>query len=176
VVRLEKADPGDIPAIVQLMNHAYRGGGAVAGWNSETGYIAGDRTNAAMIEADLAAHPEAHLLVWRGESGKGIVACAWLQPLDDARWYLGSLAMDPARQNGGLGRQMLAACEAWIAAHGGRLVRMTVVHVRDTLIAWYSRRGYRLTGETEPFPYDDDRFGVPQRADLHFVVLEKVIG
>ena len=52
---------------------------------------------------------------------------------------------------------------------------MTVVWVRDALIAWYQRRGYSLTGETEPFPYGDERFGRPLRDDLHFVVLEKEI-
>jgi len=50
---------------------------------------------------------------------------------------------------------------------------MSVVQVRDTLIAWYLRRGYTLTGEAEPFPYDDERFGRPLRDDLHFVALEK---
>jgi hypothetical protein len=50
---------------------------------------------------------------------------------------------------------------------------MTVVHLRDTLIAWYQRRGYALTGETKPFPVGE-RFGKPQRP-LEFVVLEKEI-
>ena len=50
---------------------------------------------------------------------------------------------------------------------------MTVVNVRETLIAWYIRRGYALTGEIEPFPYDDGRFGIPKRDDLAFVVLQK---
>jgi hypothetical protein len=50
---------------------------------------------------------------------------------------------------------------------------MTVVHLRETLIGWYERRGYRRTGETEPFPYKDQRFGRPLRDDLHFVVLMK---
>ncbi len=50
---------------------------------------------------------------------------------------------------------------------------MTVVNVREVLIAWYLRRGYHKTGETNPFPYGDDRFGKPLRDDLNFVVLEK---
>jgi hypothetical protein len=50
---------------------------------------------------------------------------------------------------------------------------MTVVNVRHSLIAWYERRGYRLTGQTEPFPYADPRFGIPKRSDLAFVVLRK---
>ena len=47
---------------------------------------------------------------------------------------------------------------------------MKVVSIRDTLIAWYQRRGYELTGETLPFPYGD-----PPRTDLSFVVLEKAV-
>jgi hypothetical protein len=50
---------------------------------------------------------------------------------------------------------------------------MSVVNVRDALIAWYVRRGYHKTGETEPFPYGDDRFGAPLRDDLSFLVLAK---
>jgi hypothetical protein len=50
---------------------------------------------------------------------------------------------------------------------------MTVLHLRDTLIAWYERRGYSLTNETQPFPYGDERLGKPLRDDLHFVVLAK---
>ncbi len=60
-------------------------------------------------------------------------------------------------------------------ARGGKRVRITVVNVRDALIAWYIRRGYDKTGETEPFPYGDDRFGHPLRDDLGFVVLEKAL-
>jgi hypothetical protein len=52
---------------------------------------------------------------------------------------------------------------------------MTVVNVRASLIAWYQRRGYRLTGEAQPFPYGDERYGRLLRDDLHFVVLEKDI-
>ena len=50
---------------------------------------------------------------------------------------------------------------------------MHVVNVRDALIAWYLRRGAHKTGETEPCPYDDDRFGAPLSDDLSFLVLEK---
>jgi hypothetical protein len=50
---------------------------------------------------------------------------------------------------------------------------MTVIVQRDDLIAWYRRRGYEPTGEHEPFPYDDERYGRPRRDDLRFAVLEK---
>ena len=52
---------------------------------------------------------------------------------------------------------------------------MTVINVRDTLIAWYERRGYARTGEVRPFPYGDHRFGRATRDDLSFVVLERAL-
>jgi hypothetical protein len=48
-----------------------------------------------------------------------------------------------------------------------------VLNVRGTLLAWYERRGYKLTGESHAFPYQDNRYGVPQRPDLAFLCLEK---
>jgi hypothetical protein len=50
---------------------------------------------------------------------------------------------------------------------------MTVIMQRESLIAWYGRRGYQVTGKREPFPYHDPRAGTPRRADLVFEVLEK---
>ncbi len=100
----------------------------------------------------------------------------WLEPLDDGAWYLGSLAVAPGLQEGGLGRALLFAAEHWARERGARRVRMSVVNVRDGLIAWYLRRGYHKTGETEDFPYGDNRFGTPLRDDLCFVVLEKDLG
>jgi len=163
----------DLPRVVALMNRAYRGAGTSAGWNSEAGYLSGDRTTEALLRADLAAQPHASFLKWEDGLDGALRGCVWLEPLGGDVWYLGSLAIDPERQNGGLGRTMLSAAEDWIAGQGGRRVRMTVVNVRETLIAWYLRRGYQETGETNPFPYGDDRFGVPLRDDLCFVVLEK---
>lgn len=88
-------------------------------------------------------------------------------------WYLGSLTVSPELGNAGYGTKLLSAAEEYAAAHGARTIEMTVVHVRDTLIAWYQRRGYALTRETRPFPYGDTRFGTPTREDLRFLVLAK---
>ena len=79
------------------------------------------------------------------------------------------------QQNRHLGRTLLAAAEAEVAARGGARVRMTVLNIRDTLIQWYARRGYALTGETQAFPYGDNRFGTPTRDDLAFVVMERAL-
>jgi DNA-binding MarR family transcriptional regulator/GNAT superfamily N-acetyltransferase len=171
VPNLQAAVDADVPAIVSLMNRAYRGTGTEAGWNSEADYIAGDRTSEALLREEVAAKPDAALLVWR--TPEDVQGCVWLAPLSEGAWYLGSLTVDPRVQNAGLGRQLLAASEQWVRERGGREIRMTVVNVRDSLIAWYARRGFQPNGETEPFPYDDARFGVPKRHDLSFIVLRK---
>lgn len=168
---LQAAIDSDVPAIVTLMNRAYRGTGIETGWNSEADYIAGDRTSEALLREEIETKPDAALLVWR--TAEDIQGCVWLQPLSEDVWYVGSLTVDPRRQNAGLGRQLLAASEQWVRERGGRAIRMSVVNVRDSLIAWYARRGYQPNGETEPFPYDDARFGVPKRDDLCFIVMEK---
>ncbi len=162
----------DVPGIVTLMNRAYRGAGA-AGWSTQESYLSGDRITEDLLRADLAAKPEASLLKWEGREGGALLGCVWIEPLDDDMWYLGSLATDPTLQASGLGKILLSAAEHWVRERGGTRIRMNVVNVRDALIAWYLRRGYHKTGETEPFPYGDDRFGMPLRADLSFLVLEK---
>lgn len=52
-------------------------------------------------------------------------------------------------------------------------MRMTVIDIRDELIAFYGRRGYARTGIKKPFPYGDERYGIPKREDLRFEILEK---
>jgi ribosomal protein S18 acetylase RimI-like enzyme len=157
------------------MNIAYRGTGAQAGWTSEESYIDGDRTTEAALQLQLETKPEGFLLVTRSEAHAPIQGCVWLEPLDSDTWYLGSLTIDPTLQNSGLGRELLKSAERWAVERGATTMQMTVVNIRETLIAWYERRGYRLTGEIRPFPYGDNRFGVPRREGLAFVVLEKLL-
>jgi ribosomal protein S18 acetylase RimI-like enzyme len=162
----------DVPAIVTLMNRAYRGTGA-AGWSTQEAYLNGDRITEDVLRADLLANPRASLLKWEDPEGGSLLGCVWIEPLDDDVWYLGSLATDPALQNSGLGKVLLSAAEQWVRERRGKRIRINVVNVRDALISWYVRRGYHKTGETEPFPYGDDRFGAPLRDDLSFLVLAK---
>lgn len=173
-VELRRASDADIEAIAELTNWAYRGAGEVASWTVES-YLEGLRTTPEALRADVAAKPEAFLLTWRDEAGE-LNGHFWLEPLaDGATWYLGLLSVRPDRQDQKLGRRLLAAGEDFARARAGSRLQMTVVNVRDTLIAWYQRRGYALTGEVRPFPYGDDRFGRPRRDDLSFVVLEKAL-
>lgn len=165
----------ELADLALLVNSAYRGELAEKGWTSESYLLGGQRTDEDSLRADLAESPGSTLLTLRDEAGAKPHACVWLQPGEDDAWYVGMVTVSPLRQAGGIGRTMLEAAEAHAKERGAKRMTMTVISVRDTLIAWYERRGYRLTGETEPFPYGDERFGVPQRDDLHFVIMEKAL-
>jgi GNAT superfamily N-acetyltransferase len=172
---LHPAVEADYPAIVDLANLAFRGTGANASWNTEAVFIEGQRLNEPLLREDLAGKRGAHLLIYRDEPDGPLLGTVLMDEQKDGVWYLGLLSVLPDLQKKQLGRGLLAAAEEFARTRGGRRIRMTVVNVRDTLIAWYQRRGYRVTGETQPFPYGDERFGRPLRDDLHFVVLEKDI-
>ncbi len=171
---LEPASETDHPAIVALVNRAYRGASDVRSWNTEAHLIAGDRVTLDQLRRDLGANPDARLMVHRPDQG-GLLACVWIEPETAQDWYFGMLAIDPADQAKGLGQRMLAAIEAFVRDRGGRRIRITVVNRREPLIAWYERHGFARTGETEPFPYEDKSLGLPLRDDLAFVILAKAV-
>jgi len=171
-VPLYEAGAADLPAVAALVNSAYRGETSRQGWTTEADYIDGQRTDARTLARDLAETPGARLLMLR--EADELLGTVWLEPTDELEtWYLGMLTVRPDLQARQLGRGLLAQAEAAAAALGARRIRMTVVAIRDTLIAWYQRRGYALTGETRPWPYDQPVYGEPRRQDLSFVVLEK---
>jgi len=168
---LAAAQDHDLPAIADLVNLAYRGDAAQQGWTTEAAFMGGQRTDAESLRADLAAKPDATVLTLREPDSGRLVGCVWLEPQQDGPWLLGMLAVDPGLQAGGVGRALIEAGEAHARARGGARIKLTVIDIRDTLIAWYARRGYQQTG-FEPFPYNDRRIG-DTSGQLRFVVMEK---
>lgn len=173
MIVLRPALEAEIPDIIAMTNRAFREPAGQADWKVET-LVEGRRITESLLRENL-AQPGAELLVWRDADGVHM-GHVRLDAGADGAWHLAMLTVRPDRQDGGLGRALLAAAEAYAVARGGRRMRMTVVHQRPELIAWYERRGYALTGQTQPFPYGDDRFGTPNRDDLYFDVLEKTLG
>jgi ribosomal protein S18 acetylase RimI-like enzyme len=164
------AEAADIPAIVALVESAYRGESGLRGWTTESHLLDGRRTDAADVGA-LIGRPGSRVLL--AECDGRLRASCHVERQGDVG-YFGMFAVDPAGQGGGLGKRVLAeaeriAREEWHC----RAMRMTVIVQREELIAWYGRRGYRRTGEHQPFPYGDERFGIPRRDDLRFEVLLK---
>jgi len=168
--RLATAD--DIPMLVALVTCAYRGEASRVGWTTEADLLDGDRIAPEVLAADL-GRPGSRVLVaeHRGQA----VACAHVALEDDAA-YFGMFAVSPQLQGRGLGDRVLLEAERIAREELGQArMRMTVIDLREELIAWYTRRGYQRTGITRPFPYGDTRFGIPRRDDLRFEVLEKAL-
>lgn len=166
------ATPADVDAIVALVESAYRGDASRAGWTTEADLLDGRRTNADDVLASITRPSSQVLLAFRGDQ---LLACAHVA-VEDGAGYFGMFSVRPTLQGAGLGRAVLAEAERIAREHYGmRMMRMTVIDVRDELIGWYERRGYRRTGVTRPFPYGDERFGLPRRPDLRFEVLEKAL-
>ena len=170
---ISPATAADIASVVALVNSAYRGESSRRGWTTEEHLVGGQRTDAAAIGRDIAAPGQVILLLRQGPS---VCGCVMLENKADRTCYLGLLTVRPDLQAAGIGRRLLAAAEGWAAEHfGSQQVEMTVVEQRRELIGWYERRGYQKTPEIRPFPYADQRFGVPKRDDLRFVVLRRRI-
>lgn len=165
----------EAPALTRLVNSAYRGESSRKGWTTEAHLLGGQRIDdekSAALARDTAQGKGSLVLVWARGDG-ALDACVLLERQGD-KAYLGMLTVAPELQNAGWGRMMLAQAENWVAREwGARRVEMTVISVREELIAWYERRGYRRTGERRPFPMSDARFGLPKVDHLEFVVLEK---
>ena len=170
---IRAASPADVPALHALVEGAYRGDSARAGWTHEADLLGAQRTDMPAL-AEIVANPDQRLLV--AEVAGAIVGCVQMSRKDGGTAYLGLLSVAPTLQAGGLGRRLIAAAEAAaIATFGARRMEMTVIRQRPALIAYYERRGYALTGETRPFPLDDPRFGLPTTRDLAFVVLARTL-
>ena len=164
------ATPADAPALVALVNGAYRGDSSRAGWTTEADLLGGQRIDVEGLTGTIAT-PGNVILVHEREHAP--IACVHLERTGED-CYLGMLTIQPTMQGAGLGRQMLEAAERRAMKHwSSREMHITVIVQRTELIAWYQRRGYRLTGERKPFPYGDQRFGLPRRNDLAFEVLRK---
>ena len=164
------ARAGDIDTILALVESAYRGDASRQGWTTEADLLDGQRTDRAGV-AELIAKPGSRVLL--AESAGELLACAHLERLGEAA-YLGMFSVRPGLQGRGVGRAVLAEAERiarddWRCAH----MQMSVISVRDELVAWYERRGYRRSGIYQPFPYGDERFGIPKRDDLRFELLSK---
>lgn len=164
------ATDADVHTLVSLIESAYRGETSRGGWTTEADILEGQRTDPEGV-LEVIKSPDSRLLTV--ERDGGIIACCQLEHRGDHA-YFGMFAVSPARQGAGLGKAIIAEAERTARATWGvSEMQMTVISVRDDLVAWYERRGYRRTGRMSPFPYGDERFGIPLRADLQFELLVK---
>jgi len=165
------ATPADLNAVIDLVTSAYRGERSRAGWTTEADFLEGNRIDPDTLRDDI-LRPRSRVLLAENTGGQ-LIACAHIAE-DEGAGYFGMFAVSPQLQGSGIGKALLAEAER-VVRDEWQLpqMRMRVIDLRDELIAFYQRRGYRRTGQYSPFPYGDARFGLPLRDDLRFETLEK---
>lgn len=171
-LKFRSARINDIPALVALVTSAYRGDASRQGWTTEADFLEGNRIDPEVLRDDI-ERPRSRVVI--AERDTQMIACAHISD-EDGTGYFGMFSVQPDLQGVGTGNSLLFEAER-IVRDDWRLpsMRMTVIDIRDDLIPFYERRGYRRTGIYKPFPYGDARFGIPKRDDLRFEVLEKIL-
>jgi ribosomal protein S18 acetylase RimI-like enzyme len=171
-LKFRAATLADVDAIIPLVESAYRGDASRVGWTTEADILDGQRIDRQLL-FELVERSDARVLL--AEQDAQLLACCELQDQDGIA-YFGMFSVRPGLQGAGIGNQVLAEAERIATREWGcKEMRMTVIDIRNELIAWYERRGYRRTGIHKPFPYGDERFGIPRRDDLRFEVLSKAL-
>ena len=167
---ITKATLQDIPALNILINSAYRGETSKKGWTTEANLLEGKRTNEEELTETI-LNPKNTILKYT-ENHKIIGSVLLVEK--EHQLYLGMLTVSPELQNSGIGKKLLAEAENHAKALGLSSIIMTVISVREELIAWYKRHGYVDTGEREAFPESGIHVTISE-VPLEFIYLEKRI-
>ena len=150
-----RAGADDVPRIVALLNAAFA---------RERAFVDRDRTSAPEITHYLGLGT---FFVADGEDG-ALASCMYLEQRGD-RLYLGMLAVNPAQQGRGLGRQMMVEAERQAASLGCRAIDIRIVDRRTELPPFYRALGFVENG-TEPF--EDPCLTKP----AHFIRMTREVG
>jgi ribosomal protein S18 acetylase RimI-like enzyme len=167
---ITKATLQDIPSLNILINSAYRGETSKKGWTTEANLLEGKRTNEEELTETI-LNPKNTILKYTDNDQ--IIGSVLLVEKEH-QLYLGMLTVSPELQNSGIGKKMLAEAENHAKTLGLSSIIMTVISVREELIAWYKRHGYVDTGEREAFPESGIHVTVSE-VPLEFIYLEKRI-
>lgn len=163
MVTIRAAAEADLPRLHPVVERAYRGDSARAGWTHEADLVSGERTDLETLRSLLDG--DSRLLI--ALDGDTVLGCVNVASRGDGLAYLGLLCVDPTLQAGGIGKRLVAAAER--TAHeifAATRIEMTVIDRRAELIGWYVRHGYAPSGEARPFP-------IPLDPPLSMVVLVK---
>ncbi len=150
---MRNAESADVEGIARLVNAAFR---------PERFFVDADRTSPDKVRALL---DKGKFLL--AEDAGVLIACVYVE-LRGERGYFGLLAVDPARQQAGMGSRMVDAAEDYCRSAGCRFMDLTTVNLRKELPGYYRRRGYVENG-TLPFPADQH----PPKMPCHLVKMSK---
>ena len=184
---LRQAKSDDVDALKQLLDRCYR---QDEGWTNEADLVGGIRITDSELTSVIADPKHYVFLYPQTETGNregqetgellGCIAVDMQENTDKSRAYIGMFAVHPELQGHGVGHEILQAAETFATRHlqsrdQPSCLTMSILSHRPELLAYYERRGYKLTGVTMPFPEDGNN-GEPKRQDLQLLELEKTVG
>lgn len=167
---ITQATLADVPELNVLVNSAYRGESSKQGWTTEADLIGGDRIDEEMLTTYM--HDEKVIILKHTDDNGCITGCVYLEIIHP-KLYLGMFSVSPLLQNQGVGRKLIEEAEVYARRYGCNTLTMTVISTRSELIAWYERRGYKPTGEVQPF-HAHGRFG-DAKQPIELIVMEKSV-
>ena len=172
ITSFRTANLNDVAALVQLVNTAYSPEPGLGSWTDESGFFHGTRTSEQALKKLLVENDSVVLL---GLHEDVIVACVHLEKSKNHA-HIGMLAVNPACQCAGIGKQMLAQAEAYaIRYFNVKKFVLIVISLRDELIAFYLRRGYQKTNHTIDYAQLCGEACDAKIDGLKFAVLEKLV-
>jgi ribosomal protein S18 acetylase RimI-like enzyme len=170
-MQTRRAITTDATPLAALINSAYRGDESRQGWTTEAELLDGVRTTEAEV-IELVNTPNSQILI--GLDSNEILACVHLQLVSDAA-FLGMFCVRPRRQANGVGKTLMAEAErAVVRDWAATKMLMDVISVRAELIAFYERRGYRMTGKSSAFPVNDALW-TPKMKNMQLMRMEKLL-
>lgn len=167
---ITKAILADVRQLNILVNSAYRGETSQLGWTTEAHLLDGIRID----ETTLTSYfndDKIIILKNTNESGQ-ITGCVYLE-VRTPKLYVGMFSVSPLLQGKGIGKDLLLATETYAKQLNCDTLIITVISTRSELIDWYQRRGFKATGEIEPF-HEGTKFGIPKQ-HIELVVMEKKV-
>lgn len=161
----------DSARISALINVGYRGETSRKGWTTEAELLDGLRTNEQEIyQLIQAEHSKIIVCVQNDE----LIGSIHLLHNDDSA-HIGMFVVKPNLQNLNIGKQLLSAAESFALVQWQvKKLAMFVITVRQELIAFYERRGYKRTGQFQEFPVNP-AIWQPKLAGLKLEKLEKLV-
>ena len=151
---IRPADQSDAEALTQLINRAFQ-------------------VEKFFIDTERISPPQTLDYLRKGvflvnDDDGVIAACIYIELRGD-RAYFGLLSVDPERQRAAIGKQMIAAAEAFCREAGCRFLDILVVNLRQELPPYYRKLGYAESGTSE-FPAD-----VETKMPCHFIQMTKAL-
>lgn len=140
--------PGDALSLSNLINSSYRGDSARIGWTHEAELVDGLRITPEEIEAIINTTGDFFLI---SESEGELMGTVHVKN-EGLGMYFGMLAVRPDRQNKKTGSGLIEEVTRLAREQSKQFIRISVIHLRKELVSYYERKGFVVTGNSEPFP------------------------